>query len=568
MLNLLPYPKYVKINEGFLTGKNLKIITSGCDERVKKAVKKLPQNDDGAVTEIICTDRYLPEEYELFITEDTIHIESGGSAGAFYAVQTLRQLFLMDKVPCCHIVDRPDFHYRGFYHDVTRGQVPKVETLKKLIDNLAYYKINSLQLYVEHTFEFKEYAGISEKKGFLTAEEIKELDEYCFENFIEFIPSLSTFGHLYELLEQDRYKHLREIENFESQEMFWCDRMQHHTIDPVNPESFELVKSLIDAYMPLFKTDKFNICCDETFDLYKGKHKNDDVGRLYVDFVIKLVSYLKSKGKTVMMWADILLQHPEQVLRLPDDVILLNWNYERNPSESNIEKIYQMNKNQIVCPGTGSWSRLCESIDKEESNISLMAEYGYKYHALGMLNTNWGDWGNPCSLELAMYGMVLGVCKSWNLNTSLNKDYMDAVNALLYGDDKGVMYIKRLDDIHKGISWNNFASMYSNKVYNTDMNVEIPGEEELKKTRDRCMNFIADLSGETGSDTKYRREMLIACEGLAVMSELYAKMCGFKMERLINTEDWLAKYSENWRRKNKESELSEIIKMFIAVENL
>lgn len=469
MLNLLPYPKYVKINEGFLARKTLKIITRGCDERVKKAVKKLPENDDGILTEIICTGRYLPEEYELFITEDKVHIESGGSAGAFYAVQTLRQLLLMEKVPCCHIVDSPDFHYRGFYHDVTRGKVPKVETLKNLIDKLAYYKINSLQLYVEHAFEFKEYADISEKKGFLTAEEIKELDEYCYENFIEFIPSLSTFGHLYELLEQDRYKHLREIENFENQEMFWCDRMQHHTIDPENPESFELIKSMLDAYMPLFRTDKFNICCDETFDLYRGKHKDTDVGKLYADFVLKIVSYLKSKGKTVMMWADILLQHPQQALRLPDDVILLNWNYEKNPSESNIEKIYKMNKNQIVCPGTSSWSRLCENVEIEENNIITLSDYGFKYGALGVLNTNWGDWGNPCSIELAMYGTVLGAAKSWNIKTNCGENFTKAINTLEYSDDKGVEYLKKLSSIHEDINWNNFACMYSNKVYNTHM---------------------------------------------------------------------------------------------------
>ena len=107
--------------------------------------------------------------------------------------------------------------YRGFYHDTTRGKVPKVETLKMLIDQMAYYKLNSLQLYVEHTFDFKEYATTKERTGYFTAEEIKELDDYCYENFIDFIPSLSCFGHLQELLEIPEYKHLCVLENHEQE---------------------------------------------------------------------------------------------------------------------------------------------------------------------------------------------------------------------------------------------------------------------------------------------------------------------------------------------------------------
>ena len=68
-----------------------------------------------------------------------------------------------------NIEDEPDFKYRGFYHDITRGKIPKVETIKRLIDNMAYYKLNSLQLYVEHTYEFKEFSDDIERTGYMTA---------------------------------------------------------------------------------------------------------------------------------------------------------------------------------------------------------------------------------------------------------------------------------------------------------------------------------------------------------------------------------------------------------------
>ncbi|MCR4692489.1 MAG: beta-N-acetylhexosaminidase, partial [Firmicutes bacterium] len=205
-MNIIPTPKKTEINDGFLRIKTVKIINMPNDLRIKNALKGFAVNDKGVLLEI-CMENGESEAYTLKIESEKITITSGGAAGVFYAIQTLRQIFTLDNIPCCYIEDSPDFACRGFYHDVTRGRVPKVETIKRLIDNMAYYKLNSLQLYVEHTFEFKEYADSLERTGYLSAEEIKEIDEYCKLNFIEFIPSLATFGHLYELLQKDRYKH-------------------------------------------------------------------------------------------------------------------------------------------------------------------------------------------------------------------------------------------------------------------------------------------------------------------------------------------------------------------------
>ena len=101
-------------------------------------------------------------------------------------------------------------------------------------------------MYVEHTYEFEETKELIKKTGYLSKEELLELEEYCQDHFVEFIPSLSTFGHLYELLEQEQYQHLRIVKEFEKKCNFWRARMEHHTIDPLNPESIEVIQSLID----------------------------------------------------------------------------------------------------------------------------------------------------------------------------------------------------------------------------------------------------------------------------------------------------------------------------------
>ena len=565
-MNLLPKVHKIEIKDGYLLGTSIAPFSDPIDYRIKKAIDKLPCSKDG-VKLVINTEGTSDEKYQLQIHKDSIYITSAGLNGVFYAIQTLRQIFKQEqKIPCLYIEDEPDFEYRGLYHDMTRGKIAKVETLKKLIDDMAYFKMNSLQLYVEHTFEFEETKELIKKTGYITKEEIKELDRYCYENFIEFIPSIATFGHMYEILELEQYRHLRVLKDFKPNTNFWLQRQNHHTIDPLNDESFELVKSLIDQYYPLFETDKFNICCDETFDL-KNYGETVDTGKLYVDFVKKIVDYLYSKNKKVMMWADVLLNHPETIDSLPDDIYYLNWNYTENPPEENIIKLSQLGKKQIVCPGTSSWYRLCECVEKEEQNITKMIDYGYKHGAVGVLNTNWGDYGNPASIELAMYGIVLGAAKSWTVDTSLDSEFYTAINNLLYGGNSGIECMRKISRAHSTTATNwplVLWTKYLELRFKEKPSTEYPfTDDEISNIQKECMEVIDILSKEKWEYDEAREEMIICAEGLCVLAQLNGKMRNMSVKTVIDPKSWIEKYKEKWLAKNKESELSTIEEMIL-----
>ena len=169
-MHLIPQAKVFEKKEGFL--QNLTIsLPLAADPRLVKALKKLPVAENGTAVDI-CITGTEGESYTLDIAPDRITICAPGTAGAFYAIQTLRQIFAQGDVPCLHIEDAPSLAYRGFYHDVTRGKVPTLDTLKQLVDRMAYVKLNSLQLYVEHVFPFRETADLVEKTGCITPEEL------------------------------------------------------------------------------------------------------------------------------------------------------------------------------------------------------------------------------------------------------------------------------------------------------------------------------------------------------------------------------------------------------------
>lgn len=565
MLNLIPAVKELKLHGGALSKKAISFDESKCGAKLSKALSKLPVSDNGVKLEVVFGEGN-GEGYSLNISENEISIKADSERGAFYAIQTLRQIFEAAEIPTLSINDKPDFEYRGFYHDVTRGKIATVATLKELIDKMAYFKMNALQLYVEHVFEFEECRDIIEATSYLTGAELRELDEYCKDNFIDFQPSLSTFGHLFELLEQEKYRHLRVIKDYEQDPCRWRERMAHHTIDPSNPESIEVIKSLIDQYAPHFTSEYFNICCDETFDL-KNSFEPEVEGELYIGFVKKIIEHVQSKGLRVMMWADILLQHPERITDLPEDVYFLNWTYGAEPDESKFETFAKLQRKQIVCPGTTTWNRFCERVEREEANIMRLAEYGYKYGALGMLNTNWGDYGNPASLENSYYGMVLGAAKSWDIKTEPNEAFYADVNAVLYKHPNAMTYLRKISDVHNDVRWEHVmrSAFYHKEGKVFEANVS---EEAMLAVQKLYKELYPEIEAQDWTHEDFKAEMLLALEGLCVLAELGAKVAEIDCTRLTDTKAFLARYREKWLAKNKISELGRIEDIFLYMESL
>ena len=565
MITLIPAVKELSINTGSLKTKALLSGTTTASARLNKALTKLPMAADGAPL-TITYENTEGEGYSLVIATDTITISAESEQAAFWAIQTLRQIFEQETVPCLTIQDKPDFKYRGFYHDMTRGKVATVETVKNLIDTMAYYKMNALQLYVEHVYEFVECRDINPLTSYLTGAELDELRAYCEENFIVFEPSLATFGHMYDILDQEKYHHLRVLKDYENNVCRWRDRMAHHTIDPKLPESIELVKSLINQYDEHFDCKYFNICCDETFDL-RSSYPKEEEGNLYIEFVKNIIAHVKSRDKSVMMWADILLQHPEHITELPEDTIFLNWAYGPNPSEQNVAAFQKLNRTQIVCPGTTSWSRFCECVDREESNITKMADYGYKYGALGVLNTNWGDYGNPASIEMALYGLVLGAAKSWAITTQPGEAFYRDVNALLYQNENAMNYLIAISSAQNKINWND--TVYSAYKHRDGREINpMIDVDRLAFIQETYRTLMPKIAAENWTNEDFKDEMLLALEGICVLAELAAKLSGVETERVTNTAEFLARYRAKWLVKNKESELSRIEDIFMYCDKI
>jgi len=385
------------------------------------------------------------EGYTLEIGKGGVTIGYGSSAGAFYGANTLLQIVRQcpDSLPCLRIEDAPDFPVRGVMLDISRNKIPTMPTLYRLIDFLADLKINHLQLYIEgFSFAYPSFPQVWEGRTPVTGEEMERLDAYCKERFIDFVPNQNSFGHMAPWLSREEFRHLAECpDGFEAP---WGYNETPMTLNPLSEESLRFIERTYDDLLPHFTSRYFNVGCDETFDLGKGKSKEAceryGKGRVYLDYLLNIHELVKARGKTMMFWGDIVKEHPELVPELPDDIIAMEWGYDADqPSEEQCSRYAQAGVPFYVCPGTSSWNSITGVTGNMKQNIRNAASLGLKYGARGLINTDWGDAGHWQPTPVSYPGLLYGAAMSWGAERNAEIDLGEALTRLVFKDSAGRM---------------------------------------------------------------------------------------------------------------------------------
>lgn len=178
------------------------------------------------------------EAYRLSITETGVEILGSDPAGVFYGIQSLRSLIPIEawhtptpslEIGAIAVEDAPGFRYRGLHLDVARN-FQSVETVKRLLDVMAFYKLNKFHFHLTddegwrleirafpeltavggrrgHTHDEREHLipsygsgpypdpAVSMGSGWYTQEEYIDILRYAKERHIEVIPEIDVPGH-------------------------------------------------------------------------------------------------------------------------------------------------------------------------------------------------------------------------------------------------------------------------------------------------------------------------------------------------------------------------------------
>jgi hypothetical protein len=438
--HILPTPQQVETKEGQFVWDESVVLTYDASDAEINQIIMLFRNDLDLISgkkvqfsrgmikgkhfiELIKTDHLGVSEnedqaYRLTVNNNFIRLEATTNTGLFYAVQSLKQLyrysFLKNKgeivIPCMTITDWPNFKIRAWQDDISRGPIVSMDYLKRLIPQMAECKLNAFSLYTEHTFKTKCHPDIAPTDAF-TAEEIKELEDFCKPYHIQIIGNQQCFGHFEEILCNPFYSHLADTK--------W-------NLNPAKEETYQFLEDHLREVARVYKSPYFNINCDETESLGQGYAKAyvDSLGaeKVYYQHINRVNRMLRPYRKRVMMWGDIADQHPEILDNLDNDIFLIAWSYVGLDSFDDFLQPYvKSGRNFFVAPGVSLSERVWPKHYEFKANIINLCRDGYKNGALGVINTCWDDFGESLT-NSALYGLAVGAEASWNPSTKQERD--------------------------------------------------------------------------------------------------------------------------------------------------
>jgi hypothetical protein len=384
-----------------------------------------------------------PQGYRLRVDESGIELAAAGRAGLIHGAATLRQWIALHAAPPAgapealtpiEIEDWPDFRDRGVMLDVSRNKVPTLATLRDVVDRLASWKINQLQLYTEHTFAYDGHEEVWRGASPLTAADVRALDDYCAGRGIDLVPNQNSFGHLHRWLVHHPYRRLAECP--EGVVHPWSGgRPEPFSLCPVDPDSLRLLEELYDQLLPCFRSGWFNVGLDETFDLGLGRSRAAcearGRGRVYLDFLRAIHARVSAWDRRMMFWGDIALEHPELLPEVPRDALALVWGYEAShPFDDACRTLAAAGLDSYVCPGTSSWLSFAGRWRNALHNIAAAARAGVEHGARGLLVTDWGDRGHLQPLPISYPGLLAAACFAWSADAARDPEAWPAVEML------------------------------------------------------------------------------------------------------------------------------------------
>lgn len=349
MINVIPAPKHCRELEGVYVLPTPIRIKTDFSIDVFNGFVKCDENENITV---IADNSIADEGYKLSVKSDEIVIRASTQNGFCYAVNTLRKLGNLDlgenEIPCCEIEDEPRFSWRGLEIDESRHFFG-MDEIKKILDMMFLEKLNVFHWHLTDDqgwrIEIKKYPLLTEigskRKnsqvggwksfkmvnkphcGFYTQEQIKEIIEYAKNRGIMIVPEIDFPAHCASALAPYKYLACREIETevpgyFGGIIPQWkhFNWSWNRTVCLGKESTFEFIFNVLDEVCELFDAPYLHMGGDEApqgewnkCDKCQAVMKQNGLkneSELQGWFENRISDYLKTKGKKLIAWNDVL----------------------------------------------------------------------------------------------------------------------------------------------------------------------------------------------------------------------------------------------------------------------
>ncbi len=422
-------------------GCNVSIEVSARNAFTLTMTPAIAEADSPANMEIL-PDKGKSEGYLFTITPGGVRVQAESERGLFYGMMTLEQVLLAAKtlpvaqIPCAVIRDWPALPMRGLSEDYGRDQLPTIEEHKRSIRNLARFKVNTYLWFIEPDhFVYAFDPDISTEYDRFTFDEIRELVAYAKRYYMEIIPTVELLGHMEQILRHDRYKPLAEMPGGGSDLCAACE------------DSFDLVRKMVGEIAPAFGGRYFHCGLDESYAIGKGRSaqavQEKGIERVFADYYTRMNDLIKSHGQTMMMYADIVLNHPGMIDLLPKDIVMMFWDYAPRDEYPGLTSLRDKGLPVTALSGLWSWNNLYPIYPPAFKNMETLAAQAENDGALGHFVSTWGDgYKGAAGINLSewdLYGTAYCASISWNTTPIPMDAFSRAFAAQFFGNGEAAL---------------------------------------------------------------------------------------------------------------------------------
>lgn len=293
---------------------------------------------------------------------------------------------------------KPVLSKRGVHIDL-KGLPPTMERLERLVELFSAMKLNTVVVEWEDMFPWR-FDRRLRGQGHYSAQAVSRFHEKCADMGLEVIPLVQTLGHMENLLQINDYAHLRELPD------------QTDCLHPLAPESFEIVRSLVEEVIDRSPGIKhFHLGGDEAWHL--GGHpasqrfvKAHGMSALYMYHMEPLLAWINSRGIRPILWHDMMVKWgDEDLTRIGQLADLMVWGYRGTPKQNlhhhRSEVLDRFHRDGIPIWGAASYkgsdgtqADLPDTHARIENSIGW-AEASGEYDLKGVIATGWSRYWNP-----------------------------------------------------------------------------------------------------------------------------------------------------------------------------
>jgi len=326
-----------------------------------------------------------PEAFCIRCDHRGLFARANSAAGLRHARRVVAELLAARRqtLPPFVLQDAPAMEIRAVMVDVSRSCVEKLSYLRGLIDRLAAYRCNQLQLYFEERLAFTKHPQLAHPMAF-TLDQMDSLGRYAKARGVDLVPQFATFGHCQGFLQVPAYRKL-------------ADGDQIYQLDPLHRGARRMLADMFADWASVAHSPYFHAAFDEAPYFGNTPRTRQFIRAHGVEgFMAHHLNWIHRKladlGFRTMIWGDMLKHYPKTLDLIGKDLIIVEWHYDRiAPEHERAIRMYRSKGFEVMVAPAASRSAQIHFPQRSQitRNIPDFIRLGLKMGVKGVLTCQW-----------------------------------------------------------------------------------------------------------------------------------------------------------------------------------